>query len=536
MPVGFPAFEEALRRKQLEGSIEKNISFNIKPIDLSHVTYADDWLGVPQENTEPGLFFTLLLFRNTIQHNVNRPYGWGNGLMIPNVGFQNYSTMGAYVKLNFLRIQFQPEFVFAQNSEYVGFSDQFDDKVNIERYVYWNAGDFPERFGEGVYSKFWWGQSKISATLGAFELGASTQNIWWGPGQFNTLTIGNNAPGFPHLTFNTIKPAKTFLGNVELQLIMGTLKESQLPPSQIPDLNDRFFNKFSGDHKYLNGFSISYNPKWLPNLFLGLSRTYQQYNEMRGKAFRDWWPVLDPFQKTEIGFNRDAEGKDQQVTVFGRYLIQEANGEIYLEFGKRDHSYNWREFILNPDHARAYLFGFNKLFNIPNYSKKVQIRGEITHQQESVNRYVRYQGLAGGLTWHTHFIARGFSNQGQALGVGTGVGSNVQTIEFSLIEKLNKMGILLERLANHQDFYYRAFGLQKERKPWVDLSLGLLFDQQWDKLLVSSKVQLIQGLNYQWLLQPNSTPEFPKGKNLFSVHGQLSIIYNLGKAKTLERN
>jgi hypothetical protein len=111
------------------------------------------------------------------------------------------------------------------------------------------------------------------------------------------------------------------------------------------------------------------------------------------------------------------------------------------------------------------------------------------------------------------------------MGVGLGTGSNVQTIEIALVDKFEKLGILLERLENHQDFYYRAFGSQQERKPWVDLSLGFLVDKQFGNLLLSSKLQLIHGLNYQWQLDEKSSPEFPKGENLTSIMGQISLIY-----------
>src|SRR5690606_35894622 len=137
-------------------------------------------------------------------------------------------------------------------------------------------------------------------------------------------------------------------------------------------------------------------------------------------------------------------------------------------------------------------------------------------------------GTTGGASWHTHSRARGFTHYGESLGVGIGSGgSNVQTLEVSLIDKLNKYGIRIERLVNHQDFYYRAFGQQKERRPWVDLSLGFLVDYQWKRVMVSSKLQLINGQNYQWQLAPNSTASFPLKKNKFSVLAQTHIIFLL---------
>lgn len=101
----------------------------------------------------------------------------------------------------------------------------------------------------------------------------------------------------------------------------------------------------------------------------------------------------------------------------------------------------------------------------------------------------------------------------------------MQTVEITLVERFEKMGILLERLENNQDFYYRAFGSKNERKPWVDFSIGFLFDKQFGNLVLSSKLQVINGLNYQWQLDPKSTPQFPKSENLTSVMAQASLIY-----------
>ncbi|OYX09916.1 MAG: hypothetical protein B7Z16_18500, partial [Algoriphagus sp. 32-45-6] len=265
-------------------------------------------------------------------------------------------------------------------------------------------------------------------------------------------------------------------------------------------------------------------------------RTFQQYNDFRGDSFYDWLPIFEGFQKKNFfeGGNSvefDGNGRDQTIVLFGRYLVQSTKSEIYFEYGRRDHAFSWREFLLSPEHARAFLFGFNQLIKIPSLSKTLQIRSEITHQQESVNRYIRYRGLTGGITWHTHTPARGFVNYGQPLGVGIGTGSNVQTVEFSLVDGVNKKGVFFERLANNQDFYYKAQLQNTQRKPWIDLSLGFLYDKQFNNLLLSSKLQLIHARNYQWQLHPDSTPLFPKGQNLTSMMAQVSAIYFWNKKK-----
>ena len=544
IPAGSPVLEEALRRKQLLGELDSSISFNLRPLRLNFLTeeaaYEEEYdffkeghqLGVIQRKL-PKVGFAVLPLQNTIQFNSGRPYGWGNGMMIPNVGGQNHTTAGISLKYHFLNIQFQPELLWAQNRSWDGFPSDFSNAITRYRFSSWNYGDHPERFGRGAYSKIGWGQSKISLSAGAFEIGASTENIWWGPGQFNALIFSNNARGFKHLTLNTTRPAKTFLGSFEGQLLIGRLEPSGFEPSQHAQLNETYFRDLSTDWRYLNGFTVSYQPKWIPGLTMGLNRTFQQYNDSRGNTFGDWFPVFEVFTKESLfedghTVDYDSRGQDQQVAMFGRYVLPQAKAEFYFEYGRRDHALNWREFTLNPDHARAYILGFGKLFALPATEKLIQVRAEMTQQQESVNRYVRYLGTTGGASWHTHSRVRGFTHYGESLGVGIGTGgSNVQTVEVALIDQLNKFGIRLERLANHQDFYYKAFGQQQERQPWVDLSLGFLVDYQVERLVISTKLQLINSRNYQWQLDPKSTSSFPIGEKKLSILAQAHFIYLL---------
>jgi hypothetical protein len=111
------------------------------------------------------------------------------------------------------------------------------------------------------------------------------------------------------------------------------------------------------------------------------------------------------------------------------------------------------------------------------------------------------------------------------MGVGIGTGSNVQTLEFALVEDWKKWGILFERLENNQDFYYRAFGQQTERKPWIDWSTALLWNTSYKDLFISARLQGTYARNYQWGLSQTSTPEFPVSQNLYSVHSQVNVIY-----------
>ena len=523
MAPGTPVLEEYGRREQLLS----NSLDSLKPQGFRPDLSIKALFAKPEENTQKVYGFSVLPVQSKIQYNSKRPYGYGGYGMHNGRGYEQYLSAGLYGYLGFLHLQLQPEFVYSQNKSYQGFSSDFPIEVLLDRFHFWNRNDRPELLAKGNSNSLWWGQSSLTAKFGGFETGISTRSIWWGPGQWNSLTFSGNAESFPHLTLNSHRPLKTFLGHFEGQLIVGRLESSGMAASQNDGLNERFFLPLDEDWRYLNAIMINYQPKWVPGLFLGFSRTFQQYNDKRGTQFRDYMPIFD--DGNSVAF--DSEARDQQATLFMRFVNKKAKIEIYGEYGRRDHALNWRDAILNPEHSRAYLMGFQKLVTLAKQNTYLQIRSEILHQQESVNRYIRYLGLGGRTSWATHYQVRGFTNRGKALGSGIGTGSNSQTFEVSAVEGFNKLGIMVERIANHQDFYYRAFGQDEKTLPWVDFTLGVLADRQWNNFLVGSQFQLVNGKNYQWQSDPLSTSAFPKNKSMLSFHGRIHLVYLWGGIK-----
>ena len=524
--------DEFLRRMTLKKANDQLGGFIIR--DFSNLSqslfYPDDSVKGLKSKFE----FKVLPIFLTGQVDGKRPYSRGEYGMIPTRGSQSFLRTGIKARFSILHILLQPEFVIADNLPFEGFPDYFSTSVTVARFLDWNLADGPERFGKDSFSQLVFGQSSISLRYGAFEIGAGTKNFWWGPGQWNSLIFSNNAPGFPNVSLNTTKPAKTIIGHFEGQLIIGKLDSFDFKPSQNNSLNDIYYLPKNRDSRYLNGIIFSYTNKWLPSLTAGFIRTFQYYNSERPKNLSGWLPIIEPLAKEKFftdgnSGKYDSKNQSQQLSIFTRYVFKEQGAELYFEFGRRDHAFNWREFFLNPEHARAYQFGFVKINQIPNSVKYLQIRGEITHQQESINRILRYD-LFGGQPWYSHSpIRSGFTNFGQSMGVGIGTGSNVQTLEVSVVEDWKKLGILFERLENNQDFYYRAFGQQIERKPWIDWSSALLWNTSYKDLFISARLQGTYARNYQWGLSETSTPEFPVSQNLFSVHSQVNLIYFWGR-------
>jgi hypothetical protein len=517
LPTNQIIFEDYLRRGQLVGKIPSS-SFMTRPfissdsLELSNLNYS-----FPISTKDSTKFFTpdlrLLPLSLRMQIGSGNPYPEA-GNFLQAKGFQQWMSFGINGSFGLLSIQFQPEFIHAQNQPY---DPGFSKTKGLIEYV--------ELFGESAYSKLLPGQSNIRLNYGAFSLGASSENIWWGPGQYNSLLFSNNAFGFQHLTLNTQKPAKTFLGSFEGQFIMGKLDNFA------PLVRDG-----KEDWRYVNGITFSYQPKWLPGLFFGASRVFQQYSSYNDQSFAYYFPLFEPFQKINLidpnspDFDStvyDDRLQSQQLTGFARLVIPKAKVEVYFEYGRRDHAIDWREFILNPEHARAFILGFKKLMSLYNESF-FEINGEILQQQESINILMRY-GAGGGGSWGSHNIIQGFTHNGQMLGPGVGPSSNVQTLETSWVKGIKKIGVRWERLNRHQDVYTRIFNDPSENGRWVDYSARLLADWQFDNLLVSTTTNFVYTLNNQWNISETSTPAFPKGKNSFIVVGQVNLIYFWGR-------
>jgi hypothetical protein len=91
---------------------------------------------------------------------------------------------------------------------------------------------------------------------------------------------------------NTSKPAKTFLGTFEGQVLIGKLESSGFSGSQSEDLNSKFFKPLNPDWRYINAFMLNYTPKWIPNLSLGIGRSFLQYGKYVKPTFSGLLPIF----------------------------------------------------------------------------------------------------------------------------------------------------------------------------------------------------------------------------------------------------
>ncbi len=163
------------------------------------------FLNEIKQNILPGKLYLNPLNYN-FYFNSSRPFGWNNGSFISAKGSQHRLSSGIMYLSKYINLNFQPEYIYAQNPNY-------------ESSIFYGSST------KGKYSRYFLGQSYAELKYKNLSLGFSNENLWWGPGQTGSLIFSNNAPGFGHLYFKSIKPISSRLGNIEWQLVSGGLDQ-----------------------------------------------------------------------------------------------------------------------------------------------------------------------------------------------------------------------------------------------------------------------------------------------------------------------
>jgi hypothetical protein len=514
---GVQLYNELARDLQVNGKINPLLSFCVRPVYNTNIFSVDSISNNHfaqklnrLDSVQSSKRCILLPVQLNQQYNSHHPYGWNDGSMIPAKGYQTQLSFGVFVNKGILSLQLNPEIVFAQNSSFSQFPAHQKDSIWRSYYnTVLNKIDAPDRFGSGRYFKIFPGQSSLRFNYHNLSLGISTENLWWGPGIRNSLLMSNNAPGFPHLSFNSIHPVISPVGSFEWQLISGHLTGSGI----LPDTSRRFNGqplyqpKQDGD-RYLNGMVIAWQPKWTKGLYVGFSRVFYQYRSEVPSSFDGYVPVFGKFFKGGLS-NDDAKRRDQMISFFFRLILPNENAELYAEYGRNDHSQNANDFLLEPEHSRAYIVGFSKTFDLS--KNKMRLFGEITNLQIPSTSLLRPQE-----SWYTHYqVKHGYTNYGQIMGAGIGPGGSSQTIGLQWGKTFNKIGGTLERVVHNNDFYYNAFApLEQWQKHWVDISLNLNKSWARKRIVYDAGLSFINAMNYQWYY-----------KNVFNISARLGVSY-----------
>ena len=359
-----PSIYEEIRDNQIINQIHlNNSSLMIRPLNFSKEI--DSLLNTSYLDNKS--FFKFLPIDFISEFTTNVPYNRNNGILIPKKGYQQLISFGFFSEIGPIKIQLNPEFLYAQNKEFEGFWSGHYPVVISKRLQFWNDIDNPERFGKKNYREFFLGQSSLKFNFNNYSIGYSSENIWWGPSIRNSIMMSNNARGFEHISLNTIKPVKIGIGEIEFQLVTAKLVGSDFEQSynEYKYAGHLTFIKKSNDWRYFQGINFIYSPKYIDGLSIGFIRWIQAYKDFIINN-NDYFPVFDNlFRKNDkYGYESGSlEGsRDQAAGLNFRWIWKDSKAEIYAEYFHNDSKVSLRDLLLDSDHSRAVTIGLQKIF------------------------------------------------------------------------------------------------------------------------------------------------------------------------------
>ena len=499
------SFDDDLRFLKLQGKMPEELSLNIRPMGLGkNYTLDSLYKNLAGKNEQPfkqtELKFWgnigklgLLPITSVNKFTSHHPYGWSDGALFPANGFQSLLSAGVYFKLGPLSVQLRPEILYAENKPY-------------ERTANYGADNF-----RGPYKKILPGQSRIALNFGPISLAASSENIWWGPGQFSAVMMSNNAPGFPHLSLSTNRPLKTAIGSFEWQIIGAEIRDIQYQHDEYRYLSNynQVYLPFADsidNKKYMNGVGLSYHPKFLKGVTVGITRVFVSSvlninnNLSVNEGFVGaYLPVLGKFFKDKY-VDDNARKWNQLASLFLRINFPKSKSEVYVEYGWNDHKWNIRDMMMSPSHSAAYLIGVKKLFDL-GQEKVLDVTIEHNQMEQSPDFLVRDAYL-----WYIHWFKSDYTHTSQVLGSGIGFGANAFTASFVLKKGYSQLGMILERVQRDPTYFSSR---------WTDLSIGIVGRKKINNFLLNTRVSGIQSINYAW----------EKKRDRFNVMGLVGLSY-----------
>ena len=360
--------------------------------------------------------------------------------------------------------------------------------------------DRPERFGDSPYQQVDPGQSTLRVDLPFVTAGASTANQEWGPGQELPIILGNNAAGFPHLFAGTSEPVDLYIAKLHAKVIWGELLQSDY--SSVTGAEHYVSRAEPGTKRFTTGLVFSIQPRGLTGLEIGGTRFFHSIWPRSGiprsyvtKAFEGILKKdLPPNVIQDPRFPRDESlgiADNQLASIFARWVLPHSGFEMHFEYGREDHSYDFRDLQQEPDHARAYTIGARKVFSFkPNTMTAARVE-IMNFQLPQLERY-RDEG-----EMYVHgLIRQGHTYKGQLLGADVGVGTGAGSV--TAVDHYSSKGgwtASWTRIVRRENGNYTLLGVRNPRSIDVSHALGYEATRFYQPYELTYGVTLVRELN-----------------------------------------
>jgi hypothetical protein len=481
-------------------------------------------------NTSKNFRILNTFFKYDNQNNSFLPISFNDGNFFPARGWQERYSVGLNIKFGIFDINYQPEKIIIENKPQEFFAGDVGNYwARYYQLVRNNIDDFRSvGFGNKIDTTTF-GQSYIGLNFGKISLGATNQNLWWGPGIRNSLIFTNSAAGFQHLYLSSTKPIETPFGNLEFNGIIGRLE-----PTRFEDPDDPFMRTmWEGGiaQKKLNtrtikAFTLNLQPNFFKNFYIGYAFSRQLYQNDKNN-----------FDIKYSFFSKDQPKMDLGVLMF-RVMLPKNHAEFYGELGQPEKApWPWKFF---GDSVRTgFVIGLRKFVPLKNKNFIFEFSTEFVQLSLMNPRLIfnadpRADGPQFNSWYTSPIIRQGYSNDGQLLGSNIGPGSNSQFLSIAFRYKKNRIGFNFEKITYNYDFYYFNYlsdfiGKGWFDRMWIDLNRSIDLQLSLNKnLFLIANFMVTDAWNYRWYRRDDfqyylrSSPD-----DKYNTRINFSIKYNL---------
>jgi hypothetical protein len=466
--------------------------------------------------------------RATFVANTEYGYARNYGAVFPSNGRTGLYAFHARARYGGLSINLAPEMVVSENKPFQLYPSRYPDWLWDLLYTnYLNQIDQPERYREYSYMQLLSGNSSIGYATHGMEVALTTRSMWWGPGRRNSLLMSTNAPGFAHLSINTVRPVKLPWGGIEFQWFLGRLVDSgrePVPPRLFENFQPMPYVPKPDDWRLLQGLLAIWHPKWSPGLYVGVGRTVMGYSESIKRvdhAFSVFRSLTTELLNTDEIQNPDLRERfDDKIAAYVRYVMPEDRLEFYAEVARNMRPGSLREFLARPEHTLAYTIGISKWYELGQRDRFFGIEAEFTQMEKQNTWQERYYQ-----TWYTSLIVpHGYTNRGQIMGASIGPGSNSQYLGFNYRWRQNRVGTFVERVIYNNDLYYMLFTTSIYRL-WSDVNVGLSGEYRYGKFDVFYDATVMRTFNYKYI-ETTTRPGYKyEGNDVWNLNVGLGVRY-----------
>jgi hypothetical protein len=382
-------------------------------------------------------------------YNTNHPYGINDGPVWVGRGLTSAIDLGFVAEAGPVSLSVAPTVFWSRNEPFALLPTGLPGSGVFRDPLLPNSVDKPQRFGSRPYGRVDPGQTTLRVDYLGLSTGFSTANQWFGPMQSFPFVLGNNAPGFPHVFLGTAAPADVVIGRIHSRVLYARLDQS--PYSPVSGAESR---------RFASGLAVVFLPRGLTGLELGVARFFHVAWPEQGLSSAYFLHILETFVKQRIkrvlaptNDDPNQSADNQLASLFARWRTTGSGFEIYTEFGREDHNWDLRDYLLEPDHSSTLSFGMRKAWMAsPRVINSLSL--EVMDGAQSI--LGRHRG-EGGIYVHG-LTPQGHTHRGQLLASGIGVGEPAgASFSWSQFTPSGSHTIALDRLAaNPLEVQYAA--------------------------------------------------------------------------------